>query len=204
MDYSPPGSSSPGIFPTRILEWVAISSSKESSQPRDQTHVSCSCYIAGKFFTIEPAKSSFVIWWITINLASFFAFFFFGLKKVFWSKICMALGRNRLLFKIQVQSLYLVPKYQKFVPSLGTNIRRVFSRIFSLLPTQAFKVHPAFDPWENSVYEESKALVVPIPGMWDCSSYSFFLKSLILIIMKMIYQIKTQINPVWTTWCYHV
>ena len=36
-DYSPPGSSVFGIFQVRILEWVAISSSRESSQPKDQT-----------------------------------------------------------------------------------------------------------------------------------------------------------------------
>ena len=37
-DYSPPGSSVQGIFHERILEWVAISSSRGSSQPRDRTH----------------------------------------------------------------------------------------------------------------------------------------------------------------------
>ena len=37
-----------GILQARILEWVAVPSSRESSQPRDQTHVS---YIAGGFFT---------------------------------------------------------------------------------------------------------------------------------------------------------
>ena len=35
-----PGSS-PWDFPARILQWVAISSSLESSRPRDRTHVSC-------------------------------------------------------------------------------------------------------------------------------------------------------------------
>ena len=35
MDGSPPGSSVHGIFQARILEWVAISSSRGSSQPRD-------------------------------------------------------------------------------------------------------------------------------------------------------------------------
>ena len=38
---SPPGSSVHGILQARILEWVAISSSKGTSQPRDQTLVSC-------------------------------------------------------------------------------------------------------------------------------------------------------------------
>ena len=37
-----------GILQARILEWVAFPYSRESSQPRDQTEVSC---IAGRFFT---------------------------------------------------------------------------------------------------------------------------------------------------------
>ena len=38
---SPPGSSVPGVFQARILEWDVISFSKGSSQTRDQTCVSC-------------------------------------------------------------------------------------------------------------------------------------------------------------------
>ena len=38
---SPAGSSVHGISQARILEWVAISFSRESSRPRDQTQVSC-------------------------------------------------------------------------------------------------------------------------------------------------------------------
>ena len=49
MDCSLPGSSVHGIFQARILEWVTISLSKVSSQPRDQTQVTC---IAGSRFTI--------------------------------------------------------------------------------------------------------------------------------------------------------
>ena len=37
VDYSPPGSSIHGILQERILEWVANSSSKGSSQPRNRT-----------------------------------------------------------------------------------------------------------------------------------------------------------------------
>ena len=40
MDYSPPGSSVHCIFQVRILEWVAISYFRGSSQPRDRTHIS--------------------------------------------------------------------------------------------------------------------------------------------------------------------
>ena len=40
MDCNPPGSSVHGILQARILEWVVISSSRGSSQPRDRTRVS--------------------------------------------------------------------------------------------------------------------------------------------------------------------
>ena len=41
MDYGLPGFSVHGIFQARILEWVAISFSRGSSQPRDRTCISC-------------------------------------------------------------------------------------------------------------------------------------------------------------------
>ena len=40
MDCSPPGSSVHEILQARILEWVAMPFSRESSRPRDQTHIS--------------------------------------------------------------------------------------------------------------------------------------------------------------------
>ena len=49
VDCSSPGSSVHGIFQARILEWVAISFSRGSFRPRDQTWVSC---VAGRLFTI--------------------------------------------------------------------------------------------------------------------------------------------------------
>ena len=52
-DYSPPMSSVHGILQARILEWVAISFSRGSSQPRDWTWVSC---IAGRIFTDWATK----------------------------------------------------------------------------------------------------------------------------------------------------
>ena len=50
---SPSDSSIHGVFQARILEWVAISSSRGSSWPRDQTCISC---IPGEFFTTEPSE----------------------------------------------------------------------------------------------------------------------------------------------------
>ena len=51
INCSPPDSSVHGILQARILERVAISSSRGSSRPRDGTQVSC---IAGRFFTTMP------------------------------------------------------------------------------------------------------------------------------------------------------
>ena len=52
-DYSQPGSSVHGILHARILEWLPISFSRGSSQPKDQTLISC---IAGWFFTIWATR----------------------------------------------------------------------------------------------------------------------------------------------------
>ena len=49
MECSLPGFSVHGIFQARVLEWVAISSSRGSSWPKDRTQVSC---IAGTRFTL--------------------------------------------------------------------------------------------------------------------------------------------------------
>ena len=49
MNWGLPGSSVHGIFLARILEWVSISFSRGSSQPRDRTWVS---HIVGRCFTI--------------------------------------------------------------------------------------------------------------------------------------------------------
>ena len=43
MDCSPPGASVHGILQARILEWVAMTSSRGSSQPRDSTRIYPHC-----------------------------------------------------------------------------------------------------------------------------------------------------------------
>ena len=51
VDYSPRSSSVPGILQARILEWIAVPSSRGSSPPRDQTCVSYVSCISSWFFT---------------------------------------------------------------------------------------------------------------------------------------------------------
>ena len=48
------------ILQAGILEWVAISYSKGSSQPRDRNRVSC---IAGRLFTTEPPGKPRYCYW---------------------------------------------------------------------------------------------------------------------------------------------
>ena len=55
MDCSLPSSSVIGIIQVRTLEWVAISFSRVSSQPRNQTRVFC---IAGGFFSSWPTRGA--------------------------------------------------------------------------------------------------------------------------------------------------
>ena len=55
MDCSLPDSSVHGILQARILEWATMASSRGSSQPRNQTCVSCSSCITGGFFSTGEA-----------------------------------------------------------------------------------------------------------------------------------------------------
>ena len=57
MNCSPPDSSAHGIFQAWILEWVAISFSRASSWPRDQTQVS---HIIGRHFTVWAYKGKLI------------------------------------------------------------------------------------------------------------------------------------------------
>ena len=50
MDCSLQGSSVDEILQARLLEWVAISFSRGSSQPRDKTHISVSPTLPDRFF----------------------------------------------------------------------------------------------------------------------------------------------------------
>ena len=70
MDCSPPSSSVHGIFLAKILEWVTISSSRESSRPRDWIHISWfSCIFCNFFLYRWAIGEAFVlilyIWLVT-------------------------------------------------------------------------------------------------------------------------------------------
>ena len=58
IDCSPPDFSVHGVLQAKILEWVAMPSSRGSSQLRDWTCISCGYCAAGGFFTAEPPAKS--------------------------------------------------------------------------------------------------------------------------------------------------
>ena len=70
MDCSLPGSSLHGISQSTILEWIAISSSRGSAQPRDWSHISCGFCIGKQIFWHWATWEDH--WWIEINICSEF------------------------------------------------------------------------------------------------------------------------------------
>ena len=72
MDNRPPGSPVHGILPARILEWVAISSSRGSSWPRDRTCISVSCIGRWILYHKPPGKLYFTSYFSLIPIPHLF------------------------------------------------------------------------------------------------------------------------------------
>ena len=62
MDCSPPGPSVHGISLARIWAWVAISSSRRFSQPRDRTHMSCVSCIGRRILYLLATQEALITW----------------------------------------------------------------------------------------------------------------------------------------------
>ena len=88
MDYSQPGSSVHGILQERILEWVAISFSMGSTQPRDRTYVSYfSCTGIGSRFS--TTSTTWEAPYIRVYI-----YIFFPQSSSFFSTYCMLIKVN--------------------------------------------------------------------------------------------------------------
>ena len=66
MDCNLPGSSIYGILQARLLEWVAMTFSRGSSQPRDQTWVSCGSCIGRQILFHWTTREALLLLWATI------------------------------------------------------------------------------------------------------------------------------------------
>ena len=106
---SPPGSSVPGISQARILEWVAISFSRGSSQPRDQTHVSSvSCRWILYLLSHQGSQGS----WLSITTVKNFAHSFFSHSTYILSRVLYTLS---FWLRLLGNSLPPPPDYYSYI-----------------------------------------------------------------------------------------
>ena len=123
-DCSQPGSSVHGIFLARILEWVAISYSRGSSWPRNQTLVSCVSCIAGGFLMASHWGSAGQIrgsWspWHTAGPDQS------GLKGGWRQAVTQISGPDTLMMFF-LDSYFLIGSYGNNTPFVNWNIGWVF------------------------------------------------------------------------------
>ena len=71
VDCSPPSSSVHGSLQAKMLGWIAISFSRGSSWPKDQSHISYISCIAGRFFAAGRALLLIVKWFFNNKFSSF-------------------------------------------------------------------------------------------------------------------------------------
>ena len=115
MDCSLPGFSVHGISQARILEWVAISSSRGSSRPRGQTYVSCiSCTgilyrwatRGGPMCCYLALNSRIVIWvflfYLCVVLCIFSLFLFWPVPLSSSPLLSFILGIHWLTWKVKI------------------------------------------------------------------------------------------------------
>ena len=163
----PPGSSVHGVFQARILEWVAISSSRGSSGPRDRTHVSCVSCI-GRWVLYQLSH------WGSPMLRGGGIYLRWTGKA---SLIVHLNGDNREVILERV-TLWLQDFYPRFFPCLGHSATRVLPGWVpnliqvSLLHTSFLVRHSQTLPLENPCTLESVSASSPyLISAKGCSNY---------------------------------
>ena len=145
----PPGSSVHGILQTRILEWVAMPSSRGSSQPRDLT---CISYVSciGKRILYHPILR------LHINKQHFIHWFFFSVSTIQLLTVLSCLFADALLHPDP--SCWLSPYIpaSKCHPSLSP-LRLAW------LPCSWFLLFPA-SRWLLSLHRQSSFSLVVSAG----------------------------------------
>ena len=101
MDYSPPGSSADGIFQARVLKWVAISFSRGSSWPNDQT---CLLHWQADSLPLSHQRN------LVFNLFSLKAYY--TLKEAQWAvTLSFCLSGLRFILPLPLVSCVTLDKY---------------------------------------------------------------------------------------------
>ena len=137
VDCSPPGSPVHGILQARILEWVAISFSRGSSQPRDQTRVSC---IAGRCFILWATSEAPKVWTALLHFENaVLSIRFYHLRRNAFSRLIpiivkdhQNLGYSLLSTKTNVNILKKII-FKIFQRILYKKWRMIFHTIFKIM-----------------------------------------------------------------------
>ena len=152
MDCNPSGSSVHGILMAGILEWIAISFSRGSSQPRDQTWVS---HVTGRRFTIWATREApgtwklpiitifYFIWdpktiYLHVNFDSGLKYFFGTILSKKYVLICNSLHTQTYTHthKTETSNIKVI-----ILPLLSV-ICFVISILSCLIPSHAISCHP--------------------------------------------------------------
>ena len=121
VDCSPPSFSVHGIFQARIMKWVAIPFSKESSWPRNRTQASCT---AGKFFTIWATRET---WW------NYWGIILKFLRHSWANKWCFPVNCIYSLAQVQHYFKFLLEKQLQLLYTIHTNTKNYFKNINNIL-----------------------------------------------------------------------
>ena len=152
MDCSTPGSSVHGILQARVLEWVAISFSRGSSRPGDQTCVSCdSCIgrqVLYQYTTGEACTVAFVLEIFTCSWSPWFG------QNLFPSVWSTSPRPNSLL--VILKAIVRVPLVTQMLP-LPTSLSRTSLK----LPSGWDILLPHGSTWEWPVSRPSQASIDP-------------------------------------------
>ena len=89
MDGSPTGSSVHGILQARMLDWVAMPSSRGSSQPKDRTHIFCGSCTADRFFTTESPGKPLREWYLNVIQWKWWPHMRSQVKLLPWSRLIL-------------------------------------------------------------------------------------------------------------------
>ena len=146
--YDPTDYTVHGILQARILEWVAFSFSRGSSQPRDRTHVSS---IAGGFFTNWAISEASSKHWFSF-LPPFLLFW-----ANYWYRCQWQWGRNSwvsyLFLCLELSQMLICPH--------PTYHKRV--TLFFLSPLQNISVHVRITPLYPHIHPRYLPAVMELP-----------------------------------------
>ena len=173
MDCSPAGSSVHGISQARILEWVAISFSRGSSLPRDQTRISYISALAGRLFTTDQCIVFFFLinfYWSKVDLQGCVCTSFFNSCRrtsAHWSSAGLLYSEQTSLSCTQLwrhisQGLLFHRPPQLFLMVLSkTHYIWTPSSVWILVSRS--RVRRSFDPRPSASWR----LTLPTFGVWD-------------------------------------